>query len=106
MLETFATYVRTDGLMKRLSLYETPLQKTDAPPVVSEIWESFDNRKDKLIRRTRKLKDKEIIECFDQGRSFGLKKHITCEYKTKEMHFYPEARADGIYLRIEKDAKV
>ena len=106
LLETFAYYVRPDGMTKRLSIYAEASGPGGRKPEISETWEYFQNRKDKLTRRVRKHKDGEVVECFDQGRSFGFKKHVTVDGVTKEIHFYPEARPDGMYKRVEKDSKV
>ena len=93
-------------MTKRLSIYAEASGAGGRKPEISETWEYFQNRKDKLTRRVRKHKEREVVECFDQGRSFGFKKHVTVDGVTKEIHFYPEARPDGMYKRVEKDSKV
>jgi len=61
---------------------------------------------DKLVERVIISNDDTIIEYFLPGRSHGLKEHIIVGERTKEMHFYPEARNDGLYKRVDLPNKV
>ena len=59
-----------------------------------------------MVERVIISNDDTIIEYFLPGRSHGLKEHIIVGERTKEMHFYPEARNDGLYKRIDLPNKV
>lgn len=99
--ETFADYNRPDGMVTRLTVFED--QKLGYP---GEVYEFFLNRRDKLSKRLRQPYSDIIREFFDPGRPHGLKEHIILSGKTKEMHFYPSARSDGLMKRIEEPNKI
>ena len=96
--DTFAEYFRSDGMTLRVTLLDGPQ--------AGKITEYYENRRDKLRERIRLETDDTVLEYFNPGRLHGLKEHIMVAGKTKEMHFYPSARSDGLYLRIEQSNKV
>jgi hypothetical protein len=97
-VESFAEYNRPDGMVLRLTHFEGDL--------AGQVNEYYENRKDKLYERLR-IPEKELIkEFFHPGRVHGLKEHIIEASKTKEMHFYPGARSDGLFVRLEFPNKV
>ena len=96
--EIFAEYFRPDGMVLRV----TELLGPDA----GKVTEYFENRKDRLRERRRLDNDHFIYEFFLPGKLHGLKQHIMEGRNTKEMHFYPNARSDGLYLRTEISNKV
>ena len=96
--DTFAEYYRPDGMTLRISILDGP----DS----GKISEYYENRKDKLRERIHLPKENLIHEYFNPGRLHGLKEHIIMNGKTKEMIFYPNARSDGLYLRVEKENKI
>nr|XP_033799522.1 dynein regulatory complex subunit 7 isoform X2 [Geotrypetes seraphini]XP_033799524.1 dynein regulatory complex subunit 7 isoform X2 [Geotrypetes seraphini] len=98
-METWAPYVKRDGLVSRLTVYGN-LECSK----VLEIKDWFKNRQDKLNMRHNKKTMGIIIEYFSPGRSDSLKVHI---YKTlqpeteRTMEFYSTARVDGLQKREE-----
>lgn len=96
--DIFAEYVRSDGMTLRITELLGPSAGT--------ITEYFENRKDKLRERRREKDNALIYEYFLPGKLHGLKEHIIQNGKTKEMHFYPNARSDGLYLRTENSNKI
>jgi hypothetical protein len=96
--DIFAPYVRPDGMTLRI----TELLGSNA----GTITEYFENRKDKLRERRREKDNSLIYEYFMPGKLHGLKQHIIESNNTKEMHFFPNARSDGLYLRTENSNKV
>ncbi|KAL6595936.1 hypothetical protein LY90DRAFT_667193 [Neocallimastix californiae] len=99
--EIYADYFRKDGLVKRIIYFAD-----DKFNFKGKIHEFYLNRSDKLVERVIISNDDTIIEYFLPGRSHGLKKHIIVGDRTKEMHFYPEARNDGLYKRVDLPNKV
>ncbi|RKO85891.1 hypothetical protein BDK51DRAFT_18590, partial [Blyttiomyces helicus] len=99
--ESFAEYHRPDGMTSRITFFAD-----EKKGFLGEIREYFKNRKDKLSKRLRNPAIDRIEEHFDPGRPHGLKKHVLLCGKTKEMHFYPSARSDGILKRVEEPRKV
>lgn len=97
-VEMFAEYCRPDGMILRLTHLEGP--------ATGRINEYFENRKDKLRERVQFPEKEEIHEFFNPGRIHGLKEHITVQGKTTELHFYPSARSDGLFVRIETPNKI
>ena len=95
--EVFAEYFRPDGIILRI---------TDILDDPGKITEYFENRKDKLRERRRLKNDTLIYEYFLPGRLHGLREHIIENGKTKEMHFYPSARSDGLCHRIATENKI
>ena len=93
-IEHFAAYSREDGLVSRVTIYDD-IERSD----VAETRETFANRKDKLYRRV--TAGKTSHEFFEPGRAKALKEHLFIEGERRELHFYPSARLDGLYLRVE-----
>lgn len=89
--EKFAPYRNADGLMKRLTLYET--LEYDYPHTRYE-W--YDNRDDLMKHIKRNLKTKQIIEEFHKGRTDSLKVFIHHPGESHEiiMKFYSTSRFD------------
>lgn len=89
--EKFAPYRNTDGLMKRLTLYET--LEYENPHTKFE-W--YENRDDLMRRIKRNLKTDEIIEEFSKGRIDSLKTLIHFHNPSREvvMQFYAASRFD------------
>lgn len=89
--EKFAPYRNADGLMKRLTLYET--LEYDYPHTRYE-W--YDNRDDLMKHIKRNLKTKQIIEEFHKGRTDSLKVFIHHPGESHEivMKFYSKSRFD------------
>lgn len=71
-----------------------------------QVREFYSNRKDRLKERVRIPYQDEIHEFFEPGRYHGLKKHVIIAGNTREMHFYPHTRADGLVKRVELPTKV
>ncbi|XP_030059427.1 dynein regulatory complex subunit 7 isoform X3 [Microcaecilia unicolor] len=98
-IETWAPYVKKDGLVSRLTVYDNIECSS-----VLEVKDWFKNRQDKLNMRIHKKPMGVIIEYFSPGRSDSLKAHI---YKTlqpeteRTMEFYSNARVDGLQKREE-----
>jgi len=99
--EIYADYFRKDGLVTRIIYFAD-----DKYNFKGKIHEFYSNRSDKLVERVIISNDDTIIEYFLPGRSHGLKKHIIVGERTKEMHFYPEARNDGLYKRVDLPNKI
>jgi len=99
--EIYADYFRKDGLIKRIIYFAD-----DKYNFKGKIHEFYSNRSDKLVERVIISNDDTIIEYFLPGRSHGLKEHIIVGERTKEMHFYPEARNDGLYKRVDLPNKI
>ncbi|KAI9093129.1 hypothetical protein DFS34DRAFT_274340 [Phlyctochytrium arcticum] len=99
--EIFADYFRTDGMVSRTTFYAD-----ESCGFNGEIHEQFANRRDKLRTRVRVPYDGKVHECFDPGRPHGLKEHIIIDDRTKEMHFYPSARSDGLVKRVDDIVKI
>jgi len=99
--EIFADYFRKDGLVKRIIYFADEKYNFKG-----KIHEFYSNRSDKLVERVIISNDDTIIEYFLPGRSHGLKEHIIVGERTKEMHFYPEARNDGLYKRVDLPNKI
>lgn len=89
--EKFAPYRNTDGLMKRLTLYET--LEYENPHTRFE-W--YENRDDLMKRIRRDFKSAEIIEEFHKGRIDSLKTFIHYPEASREivMQFYAVSRFD------------
>ncbi|KAJ1334440.1 hypothetical protein BSLG_007595 [Batrachochytrium salamandrivorans] len=93
--ETFAQYHRDDGMVLRVTYFGSNASTT------SQIHEFYENRRDKLYRRIRIPDIKKVHEMFRPGRaSHGLKEHILVDSETTEMHFYSNARSDGLVKRV------
>ncbi|KAK5667357.1 hypothetical protein BDV3_007241 [Batrachochytrium dendrobatidis] len=100
-METFAQYHRDDGMVSRITYIEEDSKS------VSQIHEYFENRRDKLYQRIRIPSIKKMHELFHPGRApHGLKEHILIDSKTEEIHFYPNARSDGLVRRLESPKKI
>eukprot|EP01137_Pigoraptor_chileana_P033672 Opistho-2@24921 len=104
-LEKFAEYVREDGLVARLTIY-----KEDSNNEVGEIRETYANRKDRLIERSRIVPKGLITETFAPGRVHCLRQHIYYEHGKGDgsmtMHFYSNARLDGLVTRHDTGRKL
>lgn len=89
--EKFAPYKNADGLINRLTLFET--LEYENPHTKFE-W--YENRDDLLKRIKRDLKTGEIVEEFHKGRTDSLKAFIRFSEPTREvvMKFYSASRFD------------
>lgn len=89
--EKFAPYRNADGLMKRLTLYET--LEYENPHTRFE-W--YENRDDLMRRIKRDFSSTEIVEEFHKGRSDSLKTFIHYPELSREvvMQFYAVSRFD------------
>uniref|UniRef100_A0A8C0J9X6 Dynein regulatory complex subunit 7 n=1 Tax=Chelonoidis abingdonii TaxID=106734 RepID=A0A8C0J9X6_CHEAB len=98
-LEKWAPYLNSNGLVKRLTIYEDPECIR-----VLEVKEWFENREDMMNMRELNKKTEVTTEYFSPGHIQGLKAHT---YKTMEpetertMEFYSEMRVDGLQKRVE-----
>ena len=54
-----------------------------------------------MVRRYRVPTEAMVIEYYEQGRSYGVKEVVAVQNRIKELHFYPEARIDGLVKRLE-----
>jgi len=95
-LEDFAEYSREDGMLRRIIVYDDVLRS-----IQTEIRETFAHRKDKMCERRRYPKEGRTVEKFDPGHTANLQKIISVEGERREMHFYADARLDGLKSRIE-----
>ncbi|XP_025037492.2 dynein regulatory complex subunit 7 isoform X1 [Pelodiscus sinensis] len=99
MLEKWAPYLNSNGLVQRLTVYEDPECTR-----VLEVKEWFKNREDMMNMRQLNKKTEVTTEYFSPGHVQGLKAHT---YKTMEpetertMEFYSETRVDGLQKRVE-----
>ncbi|XP_025156088.1 dynein regulatory complex subunit 7, partial [Harpegnathos saltator] len=102
-VELFAPYVRTDGLVRRVTIYED-YQYTS--PV--RCYEKYLNRSDCLVESTRDVGTSIITDSFDKSRPDHCKAHrylahsIDAIDSERMIDFYDNARFDGL-LRIEID---
>lgn len=89
--EKFAPYRNADGLMKRLTLFETLDYEN---PQTKFEW--YENRDDLMKRVKRDLKTDEIVEEFHKGRADSLKTFVHFPEKTRKvvMQFYSRSRFD------------
>jgi hypothetical protein len=89
--EKFAPYKNVDGLMKRLTLYET--LEYENPLTVHE-W--YENRDDMMKSICRNLKTNQVIEEFHRDRSDSLKMfiHYPEEMREVALKFYSKSRFD------------
>lgn len=95
--ETFAPYKNADGLMKRLTIFETLEHEN---PLKTFEW--YENRNDLLISIKRDLKTGEVIEEFQKGRSDSLKTFIRFPGEPREvvMKFYASSRFDNMKMIV------
>ena len=99
-LELFAVNTHEQGLVERLTVYKD-LDRT----IVKECRETFVNRRDRLVRRMRCPLERKVHESFGPGRLLSLKDLIEYTGKRREMHFYVNARLDGLKCREEDIGK-
>ena len=99
-MELFAEGFHEQGMVSRLTVFKD-VDRT----VVKESVESFVNRRDKLTKRVRKPLERMVHESFDPGRPSSLKYLIEWAGKRREMHFYVNARLDGLLCREEDMGK-
>ncbi|XP_041350936.1 dynein regulatory complex subunit 7-like [Gigantopelta aegis] len=100
-LEKFAPYLRKDGLVSKLSVYDNR-ELTDL--ILTK--EYYSHRQDKLHTRVHNQRTGWITEYFNPGRARCLKEH---QYRAgnpgpendRTMVFYNEARVDGLMKRVE-----
>ncbi|GFR82652.1 dynein regulatory complex subunit 7-like [Elysia marginata] len=100
-LEKFAHYLLDDGLISRLSVFDDK-ELTD----LQVVKEYYEHRSDKLNMRVHNHRTGWVTEHFQPGRSKNVKEHC---YRAgapgpendRTMHFYDEARVDGLLKRIE-----
>ncbi|KAI9183524.1 hypothetical protein H9P43_004442 [Blastocladiella emersonii ATCC 22665] len=100
-LEVFAAYHRPDGMVARVTLFSDPRRN-----VTGEIHERFENRRDRLVRRVRVPARGVLHEFFDRGRPLALMEHVMENGRTVRMRFFPGARSDGLYDRVETGTKI
>ncbi|KAK3597164.1 hypothetical protein CHS0354_038091 [Potamilus streckersoni] len=100
-LEKFAHYLMRDGLICKLSVYED--RELTALIMVREYYA---HREDKLQTKVYNHRTGIVVEYFNEGRMRCLKEH---QFKAsnpgpeneRTMHFFDEARVDGLVSRIE-----
>ena len=73
--------------------------------IVKECREKFTNRRDKLMSRIRRPLERLVHESFGPGRAMSLRELIEWTGKRREMHFYVNARLDGLLCREEDIGK-
>mmetsp|Transcript_3231 Transcript_3231/g.12365 ORF Transcript_3231/g.12365 Transcript_3231/m.12365 type:complete len:648 (-) Transcript_3231:1303-3246(-) len=95
-LELFAENQHDQGMICRLSTYGD-LART----IPIELLELFQNRRDKLCTRARLPLLSKLTEEFSPGRSFHLRKFEEVAGVRKDIHFYVDARQDGLMCRQE-----
>jgi len=95
-LELFADHLHGQGTVSRLTTYKDRNQT-----VVKECREAFLDRRDRLVNRTRYPLEGRTVEEFAPGRVEALKTLINVSGRKREMHFYVEARQDGLSFRQE-----
>lgn len=113
-LHKWPPYAREDGMVSRLTLYAdgAPPSASAQPPKaadgavaavagVREVREAFEQRKDKLARRSTEFDANRVVEEFLPGRPFGLKAFEQVEGSHRIFRFYSAARLDGLLLREE-----
>ncbi|KAK6999816.1 dynein regulatory complex subunit 7 [Biomphalaria glabrata] len=101
-LDKFAHYLRDDGLVSKLSIYNNK-ELTE----LIMLKEYFDHRIDKLSIRVHNYLTGMVTEHFHPGRPKQLKEHnyhanATEPENERTMIFYDEARHDGLVKREEK----
>lgn len=91
--EKFAPYKNADGLMRRLTIFET--LEYENP---QKTFEWFENRNDLMISMTCDLKSGEVVEEFRKGRTDSLKTYIRYLEEEREvvMKFYAASRFDNM----------
>mmetsp|Transcript_10574 Transcript_10574/g.24612 ORF Transcript_10574/g.24612 Transcript_10574/m.24612 type:complete len:966 (+) Transcript_10574:92-2989(+) len=98
--EVFAECRQAQGCVKRVTLY---LDDQAAGRMRAfEVRETYANRTDKLSRRVKHLLKGEVAEEFLPGRPEGLKRISEVVGIRREVEFYPLARQDGLWLRVEE----
>ncbi|XP_035512918.1 dynein regulatory complex subunit 7 [Morone saxatilis] len=97
-LERFAPYLKSDGLVTRLTAYKD----LDCTEVVT-VKERYQHRKDHLEEREVNKVDNFTIERFKRGRSFHLLFHryISWSIDTEREMAFNSARADNLVRRME-----
>ncbi|KAM6982042.1 dynein regulatory complex subunit 7 [Tautogolabrus adspersus] len=99
-LERFADYLRTDGLVTRLTTYKD----LDCTEVVRVI-EWYQHRKDHLEEREVNKVNKVTAERFKHGRRFQLLFHRYTESE-HDMEFNRAARVDDLVQRVESPGEM
>ena len=99
-LELFAENAHDQGMVSRLTIFKD-VDRT----VVKESVETFVNRRDKLVKRVRNPLERKVHESFDPGRPSSLKYFVEWAGRRREMHFYVNARLDGLLCREEDMGK-
>ncbi|ORZ35140.1 hypothetical protein BCR44DRAFT_130074 [Catenaria anguillulae PL171] len=100
-MEVFAPYHRPDGMITRITLFTDPRRAERG-----SIHERFDNRADKLWKRVRVPARGLTHEFFERGRALALMEHVMEHGRTLRMRFFPGARSDGLYDRLEVGNKI
>uniref|UniRef100_A0A8C4IG21 Dynein regulatory complex subunit 7 n=1 Tax=Dicentrarchus labrax TaxID=13489 RepID=A0A8C4IG21_DICLA len=97
-LEKFAPYLRSEGLVTRLTAYKD----LDCTKVVT-VKEQYQHRKDHLEEREINKVDNFTTEHFKRGRSFHLLFHryISRSIDTEREMAFDSARADNLVRRME-----
>jgi hypothetical protein len=101
--ERFAPYKMTDGLMRRLTIYETLEYENPL-----NVYEWFQNRDDCMVRVHRNIKTTEIVEDFEKGRNDSLKVfiHYPDESEKVVLKFYSKSRFDCMKEAIYHSASI
>eukprot|EP00048_Salpingoeca_helianthica_P022052 m.16102 g.16102 ORF g.16102 m.16102 type:complete len:829 (-) comp6815_c0_seq1:122-2608(-) len=97
VVELHAEYLREDGLVRRVTKYES-----DAKKKAVRIQETFLNRKDKLLSRVVTAAENKTELFYAPGHKFFIRKHTIIEGKkgpTHQLSFYHNSRSDGLETR-------
>ncbi|XP_076235310.1 dynein regulatory complex subunit 7-like [Calliopsis andreniformis] len=101
IVELYAPYLHTDGLIRRIIIYNDYDYKA---PI--ELYEYYANRSDCLVEHRKKFKDDSVIDYYQRGRPDRCKEHRYFSYDISTIEterildFYHIARYDGL-SRIE-----
>ena len=100
-LEQYSEYIKEDGLVMRLTIYDDKEENKG----VAQVREVYANRKDKLVERYYYPRTSKVHERFLEGCINSLKEHIFYEDAARRncftMNFYSEARVDGLIERVD-----
>lgn len=86
-MELFAPYIRPDGLVQRITVYEDYEYTT---PV--RCHEKYINRNDGFVESTKDLDTNTITDSFEKGRSDHCKGARSCIYKS----------CSAIFMKLEE----
>ncbi|CAM9369059.1 unnamed protein product, partial [Discosporangium mesarthrocarpum] len=95
-VELMAENIHSQGMTRRLTVYKDRLCT-----IVKEIRETFVNRTDQLYSRVLTPLEGKVSEWFRPGRADSLRNFISWSGRRREIHFFVEARLDGLVSREE-----